>query len=370
MVNERELVLSKKTELHLNPQLQLKAAAGHLFKEQPVPQIEAQMNSYRRLVLCIPALCVIAALATGCGSVSSNSSPTPTPTPTPGTTPSPTPTPTPVATPTPTPSPTPTPGPASAAITGRVVDPAGAPVVGTVVVSLEQGSGDFVIFKQTQADAQGHFRFDNVPAVPAGSEGYAIVVSARAAHDPGTAPGGQGSFYTPAILLPGGGNFGAGDPIIPGIDVGTIGLRFTTSQGDIEETATSTDSTQKVPVPVHVTPEPFGIFTRDFVFKYPLIPTPPAFNTAPGSSCPAGTACANYTFPVVPTDPAEEAVFNKNGYTFAPTQSGANFDLFFHASSLANGKPTCQPPDVETFANGLQGDSPNPASPAQFTGCQ
>jgi hypothetical protein len=238
-----------------------------------------------------------------------------------------------------------------------------------VIVSLERGPGDFGVIKQTNADAQGNFRFNNVPAVPSGQESYAIVVAARAAHDPGTAPGSPGSYYTPAILLPGGGNFGAGDPIIPGTNVGTIGLRFT-SQGDIEGNVTSTDSTQKVPVPIHVSFGLLGIFTRDFVFRYPLIPAPSSFNTGTGSTCPAGTACAAYQLPVVPTDPAEEAVFNKNGYTFGPTQSGASFSIRLDATSLLNGKPTCSTPELEVGANNLVGDSPNQAGTAAFMSCR
>jgi hypothetical protein len=241
-----------------------------------------------------------------------------------------------------------------------VVDPSGAPVHGLVIVSLEHGPGDFTVVKQTNADAQGNFRFDNVATVPAGQEGYAIVVAARDV---------PGSFYAPVILLPGGGNFGAGDPIVPGTNVGTIGLRFT-SQADIEGNVTSTDSTQKVPVPIHVSFGLLGIFTRDFVFKYPLIDAPGAFNTATGPTCPAGTACASYVLNTVPSDPAEEAVFNKNGYTFGPTQSGASFSIFLSATSLLNGKPTCNPQTLEVGANNLIPDSPNQAGTAAFTSCQ
>jgi hypothetical protein len=154
------------------------------------------MNSHR-LLSCsyVLLLASIFALATGCGSVSSGSNPTPTPTatPTPGTTPSPTPVPTPSPSPTATPSPTPNP---ASAITGRVVDPSGAPVVGTVVVDLERGGGDFFTFIQTAADDQGRFRFNNVPPLPAQSTGYALMVAARAAHDPGTAPGARPAVST------------------------------------------------------------------------------------------------------------------------------------------------------------------------------
>ena len=240
-----------------------------------------------------------------------------------------------------------------------MLDPSGAPVHGLVIVSLEHGPGDFGVVKQTNADAQGNFRFDNVAAIPSGQEGYAIVVAARDV---------PGSFYAPAILLPGGGNFGAGDPIVPGTNVGTIGLRFT-SQADIEGNVTSTDSTQKVPVPIHVSFGLLGIFTRDFVFRYPLIDVPGPFNTTAGPTCPAGTACAAYMLQTVPSDPAEEAVFNKNGYTFAPTQSGASFSIRLDATSLLNGKPTCNPQELEVAANGLIPDSPNQAGTATFMSC-
>jgi hypothetical protein len=163
---------------------------------------------------------------------------------------------------------------------------------------------DFFTLMQTTADAQGRFRFNNVPPLPALSTGYAIMVAARAAHDAGTAPGASGSFYAPALLVPGGGPFIPGDPIIPGTDVGTIQLRFT-SQGDIEGSVTSTDSTQKVPIPIHVKFAPMRIFTLDSVFDYPLVGSAPQLTTAPGSSCATGTSCASFQLSPVPTDPVE-----------------------------------------------------------------
>src|SRR6185312_13849798 len=114
----------------------------------PVPHPEETMLSHRRFLPAsiVPALLTLLAVAllAACGSVNHNNpGPTPTPTP-PGATPTPTP-------PGPTPSPTPTPS-AGNAITGRVVDPNGVPVVGTVVVDLELGGGDFFTFRQTKAE--------------------------------------------------------------------------------------------------------------------------------------------------------------------------------------------------------------------------
>jgi len=322
------------------------------------------MNSNRPLSCSyILLLIFIFALATGCGSVSSG--PNPTPTPTPITTPSPTP----VPTPSPSPTPTPTPGPSNAAITGRVVDPSGVPVVGTVVVDLERGGGDFFTFMQTTEDAQGRFRFNTVPPLPPQITGYAIMVAARAAHDPGTTPGAPGSFYAPALLVPGGGPFVPGDPILPGTDIGTIQLRFT-SQGDIEGSVTSTDSTQKVPIPVHVKFPPMRIFTLDFVFDYPWVGPAPQLTTAPGPNCAAGTACASFQLSVVPTDRVEQAIFSKAGYTFAPSDNAANFILTLNAFSLLNGKPDCNPPSVQLFANTLAPDAGTTVGPTAFVGCQ
>jgi hypothetical protein len=201
------------------------------------------MHLYRRLFLCLDTLLLALCftLATGCGSVSSNSNPTPTPTPIATPTPGNTPSPTPVPTPSPSPTPSPVPGPSNAA---------------------------------------------------------------QAAHDPGTAPGAPGSFYAPALLVPGGGPFLPGDAILPGTDVGTIQLRFT-SQGDIEGSVTSTDSTQKVPIPIHVKFAPMRIFTLDFVFDYPWVGSAPQLTTAPGPSCATGTSCASFQLSPVPTDRVE-----------------------------------------------------------------
>jgi hypothetical protein len=250
-----------------------------------------------------------------------------------------------------------------------VVDPSGVPVVGTVVVDLERGGGDFFTFMQTTADAQGRFRFNNVPPLPSQSTGYAIMVAARAAHDPGTAPGAPGSFYAPALLVPGGGPFVPGDPILPGTDIGTIQLRFT-SQGDIEGSVTSTDSTQKVPVPIHVKFPPMRVFTLDFVFDYPWVGAAPQLTTAPGTNCPAGTSCASFQLSPVPTDRVEQAIFSKAGYTFAPSDNPANFILTLNAFSLLNGKPDCNPASIQLFANTLAPDAGTNVGPAAFTGCQ
>ncbi len=224
---------------------------------------------------------------------------------------------------------------------------------------------------QTTADTSGHFRFTNVPAIQTNGgqiNNYAIMVAARAAHDPGTAPGAPGSFYAPALLVSGNGSFGPGDPIVPGTDVGTIELRFT-SQGDIHGTATSTDSSGTVPVPIHVKIAPMRIFSLDFLFDYPWIGQPPAFDTAPGPSCSAGTACGAFSLDVVPESPVEQAIFSKAGYTFPPSQTAPNFELPLNAFSLLNGQPDCNPNNATVFANTLNPDAATNVGPAAFTGC-
>ncbi|MGH9571797.1 MAG: hypothetical protein ACRD4F_19310, partial [Candidatus Angelobacter sp.] len=82
---------------------------------------------------------------------STNSPPTPTPTPTPAGFPTPTPTPSP--SPTVSPTPTPSPTPVALSISGQVLDAQSrTPVVGTVIVALEQPLSNFSILAQTAAD--------------------------------------------------------------------------------------------------------------------------------------------------------------------------------------------------------------------------
>lgn len=303
--------------------------------------------------------------------------PTPTPTPPGGPTPTPTPnppggpTPTPTPAPTPSPSPTPTPTPSSSnSITGRVTDINGAPIVGKVQVALEAPLGDFRAVMVDTADAQGNFLFPRVPPLSSFNS-YALVISARAAHDPGTAPGTPGSFYAPAILVSGQGSFGpGGDPIVPGTDVGTIALHFT-SQGDIQGSVTSTDSTHAIPVPIQVQFAMLRTFQADFFFDYPLPDGGPmAISTAPGPGCPAGTACASFTVTPIPTSPVEFAVFSKSGYSFSPFPTGPNFALPLNAVSLITDQPDCNPSSLQLEANSLQPDQANQAGTATFQGCQ
>jgi hypothetical protein len=252
-----------------------------------------------------------------------------------------------------------------------VLDPSGAPVQGTVLVTLQRPSGDFFTVMQTTADAQGRFTFKNVPSFQSNGTltGYAIVVAARSDHDPGTAPGTPGSFFTPALLLSGGGTFGPGDPIVPGTNVGTITLHFS-SQGDVEGTITSTNSTGTTPVPIKAKLTSLRFFSNDFVFDYPFIGQLPQVTTQAGPTCPTGTACAAFTMDRVPTDVVEEAVFSKAGYAFTPGPNGPNFELLWNAFSLLNGKADCNPNNITLFANDLKGDSPNNAGTAAFTSCQ
>lgn len=331
------------------------------------------------LYVIVMISCAYALALAGCGSTSNSSSnPPPNPTPTPGATPSPLPSPSPSPSPTgspnPSPSPTPTPG-ASSAITGKVTDINGVPINGTVTVALEKpAGGSFVIFMQTNADAQGNFRFNNVPPfTPTGGNAlnYALVVAARNTTGPGAPTGAAGSFYVPTILVSGVCCFGTGgDQIVPGTNVGTIHLGFT-SQGDIEGTVTSSDASGTVPVPIQVNFGPMQTFVHDFFFDYPWPQPAPQLTTAPGTACPAGTACGSFILSPVPTDEPQFAIFSKSGYTFAPSGTATNFTLVLNAVSLLNGKADCNPSTLTLQTNSpLNPDAGNPAGTAAFRSCQ
>lgn len=313
----------------------------------------------------------------GCGSVS-NSSPNPTPTPTASPSPSPSPSPFPSPSPSPSPNPSPSPSPspsASGAISGKVTDINGAPINGTITIALEKPSGgSFVIFKQTNADAQGNFRFNNIPPfkpTDGNALNYALVVAARNTTGPGAPTGAAGSFYVPTILVSGVCCFGpGGDPIVPGTNVGTIHLGFT-SQADILGTVTSTDASGNIPVPIHVNFAPMQMFVDDFFFEYPWPEPPPQLATALGTACTVDTACGSFDLFPVPSDPAELAIFSKSGYTFAPSASPSNFTLVLNAVSLLNGKADCNPSTL-TLQTGspLNPDAGNQAGTAAFKACQ
>jgi hypothetical protein len=249
------------------------------------------------------------------------------------------------------------------------------PINGTVVVALETPfGGSFKIFRQANADAQGNFRFDNVPPFQGGNGNalnYALVVAARNTTGPTAPPGAAGSFYVPTILVSGVCCFGpGGDPIVPGTNVGAIKLLFT-SQGDIEGNVTSTDGTGTVPVPIRATFAPMQTFVHDFFFDYPWPEPAPQVTTAPGSSCPAGTACAAFTLSPVPTDQPQFAIFSKSGYTFAPSGTPTNFTLVLNASSLVTGQADCNPSTLPLQTpSPLNVDAGNQAGTAAFKSCQ
>ena len=249
------------------------------------------------------------------------------------------------------------------------------PINGTVVVGLEQpAGGSFKLFMQANANAQGNFVFNNVPPFSHGSgnaNNYALVIAARNTTGPGAPPGAAGAFYVPTILVSGVCCFGSGgDPIVPGTNVGTIHLGFT-SQGDITGAVNSTDATGTVPVPIHVTFAPMQTFVHDFFFDYPWPEPAPTLDTAPGTACPSGSACANFDLFPIPTDQFAFAIFSKSGYTFAPSGTPTNFVLVLNATSLVAGKPDCNPSTLTLQARSpLAVDGPTNAGTASFKGCQ
>lgn len=251
----------------------------------------------------------------------------------------------------------------------------GVPINGAVTVALEKpAGGSFAVFMQTNADAQGNFRFNKVPPfmpTDGNALNYALVIAARNTTGPGAPTGAAGSFYLPAILVSGVCCFGpGGDQIVPGTNVGAIRLGFT-SQGDITGNVTSTDASGTIPVPIQVKFGPMQTFVHDFFFDYPWPEPPPQLTTALGTACPAGTACGSFDLFPVPTDQPQFAIFSKSGYTFAPSGDPTNFTLVLNAVSLITRQPDCNPSTLTLQTNSpLNPDAGNPAGTAAFKACQ
>jgi filamentous hemagglutinin family protein len=123
------------------------------------------------------------------------------------------------------------------AISGTVVNAqTSQPIQGTVVVALEAPTTNgFVIIAQTTADTNGNFSFTNVPS----STALAVLISAQAGSN----------FFIPVIVAGGGSgvpstaSFANATAIVPGTNIGTIGLTLPSGQSSILVNTTSPNPT-------------------------------------------------------------------------------------------------------------------------------
>jgi hypothetical protein len=313
---------------------------------------------------CLAALVLFAFLGfSGCSdgriAASTNSPPTPSPTPTPAGFPTPTPSPSPTVSPSPTPSPTPV----ALSISGQVLDAQSrTPVVGTVIVALEQPLNNFSILAQTAADPAGNFRFDNVPPAPASAanNGYAIMVTAQR---------NDGILFTPALLVSGGGSLGQGTAITPGTNVGTIPLQLS-STGILSGTVSSVNTIGgAVPVRVRVG-QPLTSFAG-LLFPVPIPVQPPDLVTSAADiTCSGGTgACATYSL-LLPANQLEVAVSSATGPVFIPSGQTMNFALVFQAFSLATGQPDCATAVIQSASTNIVAGQTVTVANQPFQGCQ
>jgi hypothetical protein len=217
-------------------------------------------------------------------------------------------------------------------------------VNGTVAVALEGAPlSDFTIMAQTTADAQGHFRFDNVQPSPKGW-GWTIGVSARSA---------DGTLFAPALLVSHNvANGSTGDAIEPGTDAGTITL-IASPTGTIRSSIFS-QNPAGLPQSVKVSIDPMRVFVLDRHFSVPWIDGAPAFTTHDGDPA-CGTqsdACSLYTI-TLPTANAWVAIFDRSGNQFHTNGTGESYSAAFNATSTTTGAADCNPSSIDEFFGGF-----------------
>lgn len=226
-------------------------------------------------------------------------------------------------------------GNSASSISGAVINAVtGAPITGKVAVALESGFGDPTVVMSTTADAQGHFRFDNV--TPAGNA-WLIAVSAR---------GADGSLFAVTYLVSGGTpiSFGlSGDRITAGTDVGTITMMPSPS-GKLSSLIISQNASGTAQ-DVNVTLDPLRTFTFDRDVAVPWLDAPPQVSTQAGNSGCSGeqVSCARYDA-TVPTANVWWSAYNHNGNQFKFYDGPNDYSFIYKAFSKSTGAPDCDPP--------------------------
>ena len=252
-------------------------------------------------------------------------------------------------------------GNSATSISGTVVNSqTGAPVNGIVAVALEGAVSDFTIRAQTTADAQGHFRFDNVQPSPNGW-GWTIGVAARSS---------DGTLFAPTLLISHNHALGStGDAIEPGIDVGIITLT-PSPKGTLRGNVFSQDAAG-MPQSVNVIIDPLNTFVLDRHFSVPWIDGAPKLTTNPGDSA-CGTqsdACSQYAL-TVPTANVWLAMYDHSGNQFSRSSTPQDYSAIFSATSTTTGAADCNPSSISQFFGGFGGNSEIVAnSQPHFQGC-
>ena len=230
-----------------------------------------------------------------------------------------------------------------------------APVNGTVVVALESGPSDYTVAMSTSADAQGHFRFDNVTPT---DYPWLIAVSAKSS---------DGTVFAPTYLVSGNSLAWSspGDQIKAGTDVGTITV-MSSPTTKLTYTVTSQNSASEAQ-DVNVTGDPLSSFTFDRFIAVPWLTSAPTFATHAGDPACANQpeSCATLSI-TVPTARVWWAVYDHNGNQFKPWGTPNNFKLTFSATSEKTGAQDCNPSTQPGYSGNL--DSPSPSA-VHFQGC-
>jgi hypothetical protein len=241
-----------------------------------------------------------------------------------------------------------------AGINGRVVDGLNQGVIngGRVVVALEQkdATGIDRVIQETTADSTGAFSFCSVPA--GNYEVAAIAVSSL----------GGAYAATVAMAVPAGANLG-NIPVFPQSgQVATVTGQVTTAGNS---GAVSSDlgisALQSVTA---------GSATLAFTLPQLAPPSSTIPTATVTGSCPAGTACTNYTM-TVPVQNPYTGTFGSNGTTY--TQVTGNTPVVVDAVAFIAGsgnRSDCSPSELKSGSLALSAGVVTNVPALAFTGCQ
>lgn len=258
-------------------------------------------------------------------------------------------------------------------ISGTVVDSATSKPVPDALVFLEQPDSNGVdrVFTSGMTDSTGSFIFCPLP-----SGKYDVVVAAS------VISGGVTTTYNATLTssvplgtaltkIPLVAENGSSSTTLPATITGQVTSSNTSNAGTaadvqlsaLQQVTISGQSTLQITTPV------FGGSPSNV--QPALSSFTPNVETANGSGCPTGTACASYTL-LVPASNPEVGVWSSSGTSYSrPSPSNVNYTINGEAFVPGSGgTPDCNPSSATTRSFTVSLTTPTTAPTLPFTGCQ